>query len=66
MGKNETQILKLLREGDALTLMDIAERLERKPKTVFKSLRKLFEKDKIECDPRTRRYSITISKEGKV
>lgn len=64
MGKIETQILKLLREGDALTLMAIAERLERKPKKVFKSLRKLFQKDKIKCDPRTRRYSLSISKEG--
>ncbi|UCH03011.1 MAG: ArsR family transcriptional regulator [Candidatus Bathyarchaeota archaeon] len=58
MVKTEKQIIQLLFEGNPLTLNEIAEKLGKKPKTVFRSLRKLFQKDKITCDPKTRRYSL--------
>ena len=61
MGKTENQILQLLNEGAPLTLSEIAEKLEKKPKTVFRSLRKLFQKDRIICNPKTKRY--TLAKE---
>ena len=61
MGKPEDQILQLLKDEKALTLMEIAEKLDQKPKTIFKLLRKLFEKNEINCDKKTRRY--TLSKE---
>jgi len=48
----------LLREGRPLTLIEISERLRKKPKTVFRSLRKLFEEGKIDSDPRTRTYRL--------
>lgn len=62
MGKKEDQILQLLNDSGPLTLTEIAEKLEKKPKAVFRSLRKLFEKGKIDCDPKTHRY--TLVKEG--
>ncbi|MCD6466201.1 ArsR family transcriptional regulator [Candidatus Bathyarchaeota archaeon] len=58
MGKLENEILKLLRESEPLTLTEIAEKLNKSPKAVFRSLRKLFEKGRISCDARTRRYTI--------
>ena len=61
MGKTDTQILHLLNEGTPLTLIEISEKLEKKQKTVFRSLRKLFLEGKIICDSKTRRY--TLSKE---
>jgi len=58
MGKTEEQILQLLNDSGAfLTLNEIAEKLGKKPKAVFRSLRKLFEEEKISCDMKTRRYS---------
>ena len=63
MVKTDKQILQLLQEGSPLTLLEIADMLEKKPKTVFRALRKLFEKGKIECDPRTRRYSLAKEEE---
>jgi len=57
------QILQLLNDGTPLTLMEIADMLEKKPKTVFRALRKLFSKQKIDCDPKTRRYTIAKKKE---
>lgn len=58
MGKLEDEILNLLSRSEPLTLMEIAERLNKKPKIVFRSLRKLFEEGKISCDARTRRYTL--------
>lgn len=58
MGKLEDEILNLLSESEPLTLIEISENLNKKPKTVFKSLRKLFEEGKISCDVRTRRYTL--------
>ncbi len=58
MGKLENEILNLLSESKPLTLLEIAERLNRKPKMVFRALRKLFEEGKISCNTRTRRYTL--------
>ena len=62
MVKPENQIIQLLKDEDALTLNEIAVKLDKKPKTVFKLLRKLFEKNKINCDAKTKRYSLSIEK----
>lgn len=58
MGKLEDEILNLLKTSEPLTLLEIAERLNKTPKAVFRSLRKLFEEGKISCDPKTRRYAL--------
>ena len=63
MGKTENQIIKFLNDGTSLTLNEIAEKLEKKPKTVFKSLRKLFQQDRIVCDPKTKRYRLAKEEE---
>ena len=47
----------MLKEGDPLTLLEIAEKLEKKPKEVFKSLRKLFTNNEIINDP-TKHYML--------
>jgi len=62
MGKVEKQIVSLLENSDKpLTLVEIADQIGKPSKTVFKSLRKLFDKGKVDCDVKTRRY--TIAKE---
>ncbi|MCJ7632599.1 hypothetical protein MUP77_09440 [Candidatus Bathyarchaeota archaeon] len=48
----------MLKEGEPLTLIEIAEKLEKKPKEVFKSLRKLFESNEIISDPTTKHYML--------
>jgi len=58
MGKTEDEILQLLSNSEPLTLIEIAEQLGKKPKAIFRSLRKLFEEEKITCDMKTRRYSL--------
>lgn len=58
MGKTEDEIIQLLSNSEPLTLTEIAERLGKKPKVVFRSLRKLFEEEKVDCDPKTRRYTL--------
>jgi len=58
LNKTDKRILDLLSRNGPLTLYEIAEKLELKPKTVFRSLRKLFENEMISSDPKTRRYSI--------
>jgi len=58
MGKTEDEVLQLLSHSEPLTLVEIAEKLDKKPKVVFRSLRKLFEEEKITCDLKTRRYSV--------
>lgn len=57
MRKIEKEILNLL-NNTSLTLTEIAEKLEKKPKTVFKALRKLFGKDKIIRDSESGRYRL--------
>lgn len=63
MVKTDKQILQLLKEEDPLTLMEIADMLEKKPKTIFRALRKLFQKGKIDCDPRTKQYTLAKEEE---
>jgi len=58
MPKTDEQILELLSGSSSLTLAEMAEKLGRKPNVVFKALRKLFEEEKIDCDHKTRRYSL--------
>jgi len=63
MGKVDDQILKLLEEtGKPLTLVEIAQQLEKREKTIFGSLRKLFGEGKVNFDPRTRRYTLEKEK----
>lgn len=56
MSDLEEKIIDLLSRSEPLTLMEIAEKLNKSPKTVFKALRKLFEKGRVGCDIKTRRY----------
>lgn len=62
MVSTNKQILQLLDDGTALTLAEIADLLEKKPKIVFKALRKLFSKGKIISDGKTKRYSLILKK----
>ena len=62
MGKVEKQIISVLENSKKpLSLVEIADQIGKPPKTVFKSLRKLFEKEKINFDAKNRQY--TIAKE---
>ncbi len=56
--KTENQILKLLEDGIPLTLTEVAEALNKEPKVIFRSLRKLFDKGRIISDPKTRSYML--------
>ena len=59
MGKVEEQVISVLKNsGKPLSLTEIAEQIGKPPKTVFKSLRKLFEEGKIDGDVRTRKYTL--------
>ena len=57
MNKLDEQVLKLLSESGPLSLVEIAEKLDKKPKTVFSSLRRLFESNEIINDLKIRKYS---------
>jgi DNA-binding IclR family transcriptional regulator len=58
LGKVDEQVFAVLRSaGTPLTLNEIAEKMGKPPKAVFKALQKLFEQGKIDCDHKTRRYS---------
>ncbi len=58
MGKLEKDVISALKTtGDQLTLAELAERLGESEKKVFKALRKLYEKDLVECE--NRRYRLT-------
>ncbi len=62
MGKVEKQVISALENSEKpLSLVEIADQIGKPPKTVFKSLRKLFEEGKVECDQKNRRY--TLAKE---
>mgnify|MGYP000291761335 FL=1 len=58
MNPTDRKILELLSKDGPLTLAEIAAKLDMKPKAVFRSLRRLFEKGEISSDPRTRKYFI--------
>jgi len=61
-GKVEDQIVSVLENSrKPLTLLEIAEQIGKSPKTVFKSLQKLFEEGKVNCDIRNHQY--TLAKE---
>jgi len=62
LGKLDEQIVALLKNsGKPLTLAEIADELGKPPKSVFRALQKLFTEGKIDCDVRTRSY--TLAKE---
>ncbi len=58
MNKLDEQVLKLLSESGPLTLVEIAGKLDKKPKAVFSSLRRLFESNEIINDLKIRKYSV--------
>jgi len=59
MGKVEDQIISVLENSrKPMSLIEIADQIGKPPKTVFKSLRKLFEEGKIDCDLKNRQYTI--------
>jgi predicted transcriptional regulator len=59
MSKIDDQVLQLLKEYGPLTLVEMAEKLEKKPKVIFRSLRRLFEKGEITSNAQTRKYSLS-------
>jgi len=62
LGKVDEQVVALLEKlGKPLTLAEIADELGKPTKSVFKALQKLFNEGKINCDVRTRTY--TLAKE---
>jgi DNA-binding Lrp family transcriptional regulator len=58
LSKLDEQVLKLLSESGPLTLVEIAEKLDKKPKAIFSSLRRLFEGESIDRDTKTRTYFV--------
>ena len=57
MGKVEKQIISVLESSKKpMGLIEIADQIEKPSKTVFKSLRKLFEAGKVDCDNKSRTY----------
>ncbi|MDH5390685.1 MAG: hypothetical protein OEX10_05990 [Candidatus Bathyarchaeota archaeon] len=59
MGKVEDQIISVLENSKKpLSLVEIADQIGKPTKTVFKSLRKLFEKGKIDCDTKNHQYML--------
>jgi predicted ArsR family transcriptional regulator len=63
LGKVDEQIFEVLKSsGSPLTLSEIAEKMGKPSKTVFKGLRKLFEQEKIDCDHKTHRYFLAKPK----
>lgn len=59
MGKVEEQIVDLLQKtGKPMTLVEIAEQVQKPSKSVFKALQKLFGDGKIDCDARTHSYAL--------
>ena len=57
MAKIHKDILKLLSEKP-LTLVEVAEKLEKTEKKTYNALKKLFSDGKIESDAKTRKYSL--------
>ena len=55
MAKIHKQIITLLTEKP-MTLVEIAEELEKTEKKVFNALKKLFSDNKVNCDSKTRQY----------
>ena len=60
VAKLDEEIVSLLKEsGVPMTLKEIAAKVGKPQKAVFKALKRLFEKEKIECIDR--RYGLTES-----
>ena len=58
MGKLDKPVLKLLQNSPKpLTLAEIAQKLDKPEKTIYRTLKRLFEKGKI--DSRARQYTVT-------
>ena len=57
MAKIHKDIIKLLSEKP-LSLVEIAEKLEKPEKKVYNALKKLFSDGKIDSDNKTRKYSL--------
>lgn len=57
MAKLDEDVIALLKNSQPLSLAEIAEKLGKPEKTVFKALRRLFEKELIDCVDR--RYALT-------
>jgi len=63
LGKVDEQVVAFLKSSESpLTLVEIAEKLGKPPKTIFKALQKLFNEGKVDCDVSTRRYTIAKNK----
>ena len=57
LGKLDKPVLELLQKSsEPLTLAEIAQKLEKPEKTIFKTLKRLFEKGQL--DTRGRQYTI--------
>jgi len=57
LGKLDKPVLEVLQNStEPLTLAEIAQKLDKPEKTIFKTLRRLFEKGQI--DTKGRQYSI--------
>jgi predicted transcriptional regulator len=57
MAKIHNDIIKLLKTSEKpLTLVEIAEQLEKTEKKIYNALKKLFSDGKINCDNKTRQY----------
>jgi len=52
MAKLDEDVIALLKNSPPMTLIEIAEKLGKPEKNVFKALRRLFEKEIIECENR--------------
>ena len=55
LNKNDKLVLETLKDGE-LTLQEIADKTDLKPKKVFKILKKLFENELI--DTKARKYKL--------
>ena len=49
MAKLDDEVVSLLKDSQPLTLTEIAEKLGKTEKAVFGALRRLFEKERVEC-----------------
>ena len=57
MAKIHKDIVKLLKtSGKPLTLVEIAEQLEKTEKKTYNALKKLFSNGEINCDNKTHQY----------
>jgi uncharacterized membrane protein len=56
LNKNDKLVLETLKEGNELTLQEIADKTDLPSKKVFKCLRKLFENELIETNARKYKF----------